>query len=146
MASTLYLIGSLRNQQIPIIAEEFRAAGYDVFDDWFASGPDADDHWRNYEKGRGRSYTQALKESKSGFTQFHFDRSNLDTVDVVVLALPAGKSAHLELGWHLRSGKPGYILLDNPERWELMYKLATGVYERVDDIIEAEQARQRGHR
>jgi len=57
----VYLIGSLRNPNIPVVAGLLRAEGYDVFDDWFAAGPEADDHWMAYEKQRGRTYDLALK-------------------------------------------------------------------------------------
>jgi hypothetical protein len=130
----IYLIGSLRNPQVPIIAEQLRAAGHEVFDDWFAAGPEADDKWRDYEQARGRSYSEAL----SGYAAEHvfdFDRLHLERADVVILMLPAGKSGHLELGWALGRGKRGYILLDNPERWDIMYKFASGVFFSVEDLI-----------
>ncbi len=46
----IYLIGSLRNPNIPAIANELRTLGYEVFDDWYAAGPEADDYWKSYEK------------------------------------------------------------------------------------------------
>jgi hypothetical protein len=130
----IYLIGSLRNPQVPIIAEQLRAAGHEVFDDWFAAGPEADDKWRDYEQARGRSYSEALSGYAAGHV-FDFDRLHLERTDVVVLMLPAGKSGHLELGWALGRGKRGYILLDNSERWDIMYKFASGVFFSVEDLI-----------
>lgn len=132
----LYLIGSLRNPQVPVIAEQLRAAGHSVFDDWFAAGPEADDKWRDYEQARGRSYREALSGYAAGHV-FDFDRLHLERADVVVLMLPAGKSGHLELGWALGKGKPGYILLDNPDRWDVMYKFADGVFYSVDELVVA---------
>jgi len=131
----IYLVGSLRNPEVPRIAAKLRAAGHEVFDDWFAAGPEADDKWRDYEKGRGRSYLEALG-GKAAKHVFLFDHAHLLESDVVVLVLPAGKSGHLELGWALGAGKAGYILLDNPERWDVMYKFATGVFTSVDDLLE----------
>ncbi len=132
----IYLIGSLRNPQVPVIAEQLRAAGHETFDDWYAAGPEADDKWRDYERGRGRSYPEALSGYAAGHV-FDFDRHHLERADAVVLMLPAGKSGHLELGWAIGRGKPGYILLDDPERWDVMYKFATGVFYSVDDLIMA---------
>ena len=56
----------------------------------------------------------------------------------MVLALPAGKSGHLELGWALGQGKRGYILLEesDPERFDIMYLFATKVVASVDELIE----------
>ena len=54
---SLYLIGSLRNPKIPDIAQTIRIeTGLDVFDDWHAAGPEADDHWQHYEKNREHGY------------------------------------------------------------------------------------------
>lgn len=131
----IYLIGSLRNPEVPKIAQQLREdTGEEVFDDWFAAGPTADDNWRDYEKGRGHSYMQAL----SGYAAnnvFRFDKTHIDRCQKAVLVLPAGKSGHLELGYIIGTGRPGYILLDSPERWDVMYQFATGVFDNLDALI-----------
>ena len=132
----IYLIGSLRNPQIPEIANTLRSAGHDVFDDWFSAGHEADDKWRDYEKVRGRSYIEALK-GLSAEHVFQFDLKHLQRADTAVLVYPAGKSAHLELGWALGQGKRGFILLDNPDRWDVMLKFATGVCGNIVDLMKA---------
>lgn len=130
----IYLIGSLRNPEIPIIASKFREAGCEVFDDWYAAGPEADDKWREYEMARGRSYIEALSGLAADHV-FHFDKVHLERASAVVLVLPAGKSGHLELGFSIGQGKPGYILLDNPDRWDVMYKFATMVTTKLEEIV-----------
>lgn len=130
----IYLIGSLRNLYLPSVARSLRAAGHEVFDDWYAAGPDADDKWREYEQRRGRSYIEALK-GKAANHVFEFDHLHLSVADVTVLVLPAGKSAHLELGWTLGRQVPGYILLDRPDRWDVMYKFADGIAESIDGLV-----------
>ncbi len=131
----IYLIGSLRNSEIPFIAQVIRkTTKHNVFDDWYAAGEHADDAWRDYEKQRGRSYAQALQGLAAEHT-FKFDKTHLDRADAAVLVLPAGRSGHLELGYIIGKGKPGYILHDNPERWDLMYLFATGVYEHLDSLL-----------
>jgi nucleoside 2-deoxyribosyltransferase len=132
----VYVIGSLRNPKIPEIANKIREAGLEAFDDWFAAGEEADDKWKAYEQGRSRSYQEAL----SGHAATHvyeFDKTHLDSADAVVLVLPAGRSGHLELGYCLGKGTPGYILLDDTEsdRWDVMYKFADGVYDSTDRLI-----------
>lgn len=120
----IYLIGSLRNLKVPTIAYKLREAGYEVFDDWFAAGPEADDYWQAYEKGRGHSYKEALAGLAAEHV-FNFDKKHLDSSDVAVLVMPAGKSGFLELGYMIGSGKPGFILLDGePERYDVMFKFA----------------------
>jgi hypothetical protein len=131
----LYLIGSLRNSAIPTYANELRQIGFDVFDDWYAAGPDADDCWRDYELARGHTYVQALQGLAAQHV-FSFDRKHLDGCDLAVLCLPAGKSAHIELGYIIGQGKPGYIILDNPDRFDVMYKFASGVFYTLDELKE----------
>lgn len=140
MKQKVYLIGSLRNPVIPDVARVLRYVGYDVFDDWFAAGPEADDKWKDYEKARGRSYIEAL-EGEAANHVYSFDRRHLEAADIAVLICPAGKSGHLELGWFLGGGKPGFILLENDkDRWDVMYRFATGVATTVDGLIEKMKA------
>lgn len=128
----IYLIGSLRNPEIPVLGKRLRQYGFEVFDDWFAAGPIADDSWQEYEKGRGTTYDQALKNYAARHV-FSFDLYHLNRADIGVLALPAGKSGHLELGYLIGRGKPGYVLFDKePERWDVMYQFAKGVFFDVD--------------
>ncbi len=129
----IYLIGSLRNSEIPKIAKRLRKLGFDVFDDWYAAGPEADDKWRDYEKERGRTYKEALNGLAADHV-FQFDLKHLNNCDIAVLCLPAGKSAHLELGYVIGRGKKGYILLDKPERWDVMYKFAKEVFYTLEEL------------
>lgn len=130
----LYLIGSLRNPAVPSTANLLREAGHEVFDDWYAAGPEADDMWKAYEQGRGHSYTQALSGHAAAHV-FEFDKKWLDWADGCVLLLPAGRSGHLEFGYMIGKGKPGYILLpDDHDRWDVMYKFATKVFDNLVDL------------
>lgn len=124
---TVYLIGSLRNPGIRQLATDIRSAGFDVFDDWHAAGEKADDCWMEYERMRGRTYKQALEGYAAEHT-FLYDLKHLIRADLCVLALPAGKSSHLEFGYFLGQGRPGFIYMPTePERWDVMVKFATGV-------------------
>lgn len=102
---------------------------WEIFDDWYSPGPEADDFWKTYEQGRGRSYSEALKGYAARHI-FEFDKHHIDSADAGILVCPAGKSGHLELGYMIGQGKPGYILL-NPDERKLpvdWYWLA-GIYE-----------------
>lgn len=122
----IYLIGSLRNPQIPEIGNSLRKKGFDVFDDWHAAGPIADDSWRDYEQARGHSYKEAL-EGHPAKHVFTFDEYHLNRAHIGVLVYPAGKSGHLELGYLVGQGKETFILLDEiPERYDVMTQFATG--------------------
>jgi nucleoside 2-deoxyribosyltransferase len=131
---SIYLIGSLRNKMIPTVANSLENLGFDVFDDWFSPGPEADDWWRTYENSRGRTYGDALKGHAATHI-YEFDKHHIDRCDIAVLSMPAGKSGHLELGYMLGQGKPGFIVFDEePERWDVMYKFATGIFFKPEDL------------
>lgn len=133
---SLYLIGSLRNPEVPILGQEIRKLGIDVFDDWHAAGPHADDCWKEYEQARGHTYKDAL----TGFAAKHvfsFDFTHLNRCDGALLCLPAGKSGHLELGYMSGLGKSAFVLLDNPERWDVMYQFAKdGIFFSKEEMLE----------
>lgn len=135
----IYLMGSLRNPEIVHIANALREKGFDVFDDWWSAGANADDAWRDYEKQRGRTYGEAL-QGHAATHIFALDKKHLDLCDVGIMLMPAGKSAHLELGYLLGKGKPGYILFDKePERYDVMYQFATGIFFNLEDLLKALQ-------
>ncbi len=132
---SVYIIGSLRNANVPVVAQAFRAKGWDAFDDWFAAGPEADDWWQKYENAKGHK----VKEALAGYAAqnvFAYDKRHIDRCSVGLLVLPAGKSGHLELGYLLGQGKPGYILLDGePERFDVMYNFATAVFTSLEEAL-----------
>ena len=133
----IYLIGSLRNPEVNRLATAMRMLGFEVFDDWTAAGPTADDSWRDYEKQRGHSYVEALQGYAAKHV-FAFDMHHLLRCDLAVMLMPAGKSGHLELGYVLGKGKPGYVLFDQePERFDVMYQFATGVFSKEEDLLRA---------
>ena len=137
----LYLIGSLRNPRVPEIGCKIRRLGFDVFDDWFAAGPEADDRWQAYEQGRGRSYGEALT-GEAARNVFSFDHRHLWTSDGCVLLQPAGKSGHLEFGAMVGRGKPSFMLFDKePDRWDVMTHFADGVFFDFNVLAEALKCR-----
>ena len=134
----IYLIGSLRNEKIPELAKKIRQLNldYEVFDDWFSPGPEADDFWRKYEKIRGSTYREALNNYAARHI-FEFDKFHIDRSQIGVLYMPCGKSAHLELGYMIGSGKRGYILFDKePERWDVMVSFATNIFFNENELFE----------
>ncbi|TXH14485.1 MAG: hypothetical protein E6R03_09160 [Hyphomicrobiaceae bacterium] len=133
----VYIIGSLRNPQVPLLGNFLRGHGWEVFEDWYAAGPEADDKWMAYEQGRGHTFAEALKGPAAQHV-FQFDKHHLDTSDIVVLMMPAGKSGHLEFGYAIGQGKKGFILLEQePERFDVMYAFATGVVYDWEELLMA---------
>lgn len=135
MIKSIYVIGSLRNPKVPLLGAGLRELGFNVFDDWFAASEIADDSWQAYEKARGRNFAEALAGYAAQHV-FHFDKAHLDRCDAAVLLLPAGRSGHLELGYQIGRGKPGYILMESePDRFDVMYNFASGVFFDPKDLF-----------
>ena len=132
----IYLIGSLRNKDLPVLGNELRAKGFDIFDDWHSAGPEADDYWQAYEKARGRSYGEALKGAHA-VDVFNFDKRHLLLSEAAVLVMPAGKSAHLELGWVAGRGILTFVYFPDgePERYDVMYQFADAVVFDLDSLV-----------
>lgn len=139
MAKVLYLVGSLRNSRIPELASRLRAEmpGVEVFDDWYAAGPEADDYWKKYEQERGRTYEDALVGHAAKHV-FDFDRHHLDRATHTLLVLPAGKSGHMEIMYaQYGVGSRTAILLDPDDvRWDVMYQFIPTILRHDHEIVD----------
>lgn len=132
----VYLGGSLRNPRVREVANRLREKGIEVFDDWASTAPDTDDHWKEYEQARGRTFAQAIK-GHFARNVFDFDKAHLDEAEAFVLVLPAGRSAHAELGYMRGCGKRTIVLLApeiEDERWDLMLQFGDTIVSSVDEV------------
>lgn len=132
----IYLIGALKNPRIPEVAIELRKHNFDVMDEWYTPGPHADENWQKYEAQRGRTYAEALR-GRAATNIFLFDKSYLDLSDIVILVMPAGKSAMIELGYAKGRGKRTYILLDgqDPDRYDIMPGFADKIIPDLNSLV-----------
>lgn len=132
----IYIFGSLANTRIPEITNTLRAAGFEVFSEWHAAGPEGDRWWKEYFASQGLSYKEMLSTAFVE-TAFNFDLDHMQRADIGVLVMPAGRSGHMEIGWMLGRGKKGYILYPDgePERPDLMVKLATDICFSVEELL-----------
>lgn len=137
--TSLYLIGSLRNERIPTLAKSLREENIhtEVFDDWYAAGPEADDCWKTYEQNRGSSYQEALK-GHAARNVFAFDKRHLDRCTHALLVLPAGKSGHMEIMYATYAVKAKTAILLDPDdvRWDVMYQFVPTVLNNDKEISE----------
>lgn len=137
MAKVIYLVGALKNYEVPKVGNYLRTLGFDVFDDWWSASDDADSWLQSYYKERGFTHKQMLNSYASKHV-FAFDFHHLNRADIGVLVMPAGKSGHLELGYLIGQGKPGYILFDEePERYDQMHQFAKDVFYDKHDLGQA---------
>ena len=132
----IYVIGSLKNEKVPLLAESIRALGHTVFDDWKAAHVEADQVMWAYEQKRGHSYKDALR-GLSAQNQYQFDKRLLDMSDLAIVVMEAGRSAHLEAGYMAGLGKPVYVLFSEgyPSRMDIMYNLLTDFFENEEELL-----------
>lgn len=132
----VYLVGALKNPDIPYLGKTLREEGYEVFAEWHNPGPEADMYWQEHEKLKGSSYKEALAGSHVE-NVFYYDQTYIDLSDIVVLVMPAGRSGHLELGYAVGSGKKTFILLDKePERYDVMPRFSDAICNSVSELLE----------
>jgi hypothetical protein len=122
----VYVVGSLRNPEIPAVSEALRKVGFDVYDDWWSASEDADDWLHEYYRNRGFTHKQILSSYASKHI-FELDLKHLNRADIGVLVMPAGRSGHLELGYLIGQGKPSYVLFagEPKDRYDQMHQFAS---------------------
>jgi hypothetical protein len=134
----IYLASSWRNLAQPDAVILLRDAGHEVYD--FRNPPNgagfgweeihAD--WLDWDTAE---YVAALEHSraKEGYAA---DMGAMKWADTFILLLPCGRSAHLEAGWAVGSGRSLYIVHPDGEEPELMAKMATAIVATVGKVIE----------
>ena len=137
---TFYLIGSLRNNYVRELELKLLAncPNIDVFAEWHGAGNEADDHFKAYHQGRGRSFREALK-TDSARNIFEFDKAHLDSADGAIVILPTGFSCALEAGYVSHSGRPIHAIYPNGEpdqRWDIMVQFLTSISYNEQELIE----------
>lgn len=151
----VYVASSWRNPMQPGVCAALRSAGIEHYD--FKNPPHGKGgfHWsevmpsyRKVDVGLGlvqeqlaeeQEYLTALQHpvAQHGFDS---DMDALNKADAVVLILPCGRSAHLELGYAVGAGKATAILLDGDLNGgmvtpELMYKMVDHVSPSLFDLL-----------
>ncbi len=122
----IYVASSWRNEERhQAVVRELRDWGADVYD--FrepAHGAhgfgwrELNSHWQEWTPAE---FIKALEHpiARDGF---RIDMNALKAADIVVLVMPCGRSAHLELGFAVGAEKPTAILITEGEP-ELMYSM-----------------------
>lgn len=120
------------------VVSSWRNPDFDDFVKAIANIRDDDTGKALYEvynfKTRGVSYHYSKKESSEDFWKvlgneeargiFRRDMTYLRNADIVILLLPSGKSAHLELGFACGLGKDAYVVLNGVFEPEITYLMA----------------------
>lgn len=132
----IYVASSWRNPYQQDVVRELRDTGFTVYDFKDSDGFKWSDIDPDWEKWTPNQYRDNLYHPLA-MRGFDRDLEALDRADAVVLVLPCGRSAHLELGWALGRGKPGLVLMLDQQEPELMNKMATEVCLTITEVIAA---------
>lgn len=140
----IYLAFSWRNEAQPMLVRILRNAGHEVYDFRNPSPGETGFGWKEgaspeqlTEPKRFRDEVLTHPLARAGFAR---DMQALESSEAVVLALPCGRSAHLELGYAAGLGRRTIVLLDDPiSAPELMYLACSHIVTDIDELLRALQ-------
>ncbi len=133
----IYVASSWRNSRQPAIVKLLREEGHEVYDFRNPAEADSGFHWGEidprWKEWSPAQFVTGLDHylAEEGFQK---DMEAMLWADAFVLVMPCGRSAHLEAGWALGTGKPTAILLESADP-ELMYKMATELCLDTDGLL-----------
>lgn len=142
----IYVASSWRNPNQPEVVAALRSAGFEVYD---FKNPAPGDHGFGWKQtghdpaaGVDAAKMRAMLESPAAVRGFGFDATACAEADACVLALPCGRSAHLEAGWISGRGKPVVVYAPRIDEPELMYKFfdvggTTPIFHTLDGVVHA---------
>jgi nucleoside 2-deoxyribosyltransferase len=140
----VYVASSWRNDAQPGIVEALRKAGHQVYDFRNPHQNGTGFHWSDispqWESWTPETFIEGLEHplARKGFDS---DFQALDWADAVVMVMPCGRSAHLELGYAAGQKKTTVIMVTEAEP-ELMYKMATHLVTSTQQMLAALQNEQ----
>jgi len=137
------LPGRWIGQQPQDVVYTLREAGHEVYD---FKNPRPGDHgfqWSeidtDWQKWKAGQFISALNHPIA-IAGYALDFNAMLQADACVLVMPCGRSAHIEAGYFVGANKPLFILLSDGEP-ELMYNMATGVCESIEQVCRMIDAR-----
>ena len=139
----VYVASSWRNDAQPGVVEALREAGHQVYDFRNPHENGSGFHWSDispqWENWTPEMFIEGLEHplARKGFAS---DYQALDWADAVVMVMPCGRSAHLELGYAAGQKKTTVIMLTAAEP-ELMYKMASHLVINTEQMLAALQSR-----
>ena len=140
MHRKIYLASSWRNSEQPSLVTECREAGHEVYDFRNPSPGNKGFAWHEIDRDwlgwKPDVFADLLRTHPVAAAGFKLDKDALDWCDTCVLALPCGRSAHLELGYAAGQGKDTIVLLrEDKFEPELMYLLCSDLVTSVDELL-----------
>lgn len=133
----VYVASSWRNPHQQSVCAVLKAAGIEHYDFRYPEGgtgfawSEIDPNWMQWTADE---YIEALVHPLA-IAGFNSDMDALKRATHVLLVLPCGRSAHLELGWAVGAGKPTAIWTQDGEEPELMAKMTDLVTSDLMDVL-----------
>lgn len=138
----IYVASSWKNKRQPLVVETLRLVGrHEVYDFRHPVSGDYGFSWRQCVDDISAlvdpcRYRDEVLQHPAAQRGFDYDMSALEACDALVLVLPSGRSAHLELGWAAGAGKRTIVLLDDPlGEPELMYLACTSLVTSFEELL-----------
>lgn len=147
--SRIYISSSWKNLYQPILVDELRARGHQVYDFRHPSGRDDHNVWESVSEKYGLGakyysgtlsayeyYQMLLDEDCHSRFKDHFDAMN--DADTCILLLPCGRSSHIEAGYMSGAGKRVFVMDTSREVIpELMYLALDDYFFDFDELYKA---------
>lgn len=133
----VYVASSWRNNYQPFVCETLKAAKIPHYDFRNPEGgagfawSEIDPDWQAW---RATDYIEKLNHSRA-VEGFNLDMDALKRATHVLLVLPCGRSAHLELGWAVGAGRKTAIWTHDGEEPELMAKMVDHITGSFMDVL-----------
>ena len=136
----VYVASSWCNEIQPDVVRLIRGAGFPVYDFRDPANDKGAFRWSDLgiERPEDWSPERCIEFLSHPRTEeaFRQDFDAMRTSVACVLVLPAGRSANLEAGWFVGAGRPLIVLKDHGTP-DLMYKMATQIVARLDEVVPA---------
>lgn len=134
----IYVASSWRNEAQPGIVQALREEGHEVYDFRNPFHGNKGFHWSeidpDWQSWSPEKYRENLKHPIA-VEGFNVDFEAMKWCEGMLLVMPCGRSAHLELGWAIGAGKKTGILICDGEP-ELMYSLSDAILTSLQESIE----------
>lgn len=135
----VYVASSWKTQLHDPVVHNLKIAGLNVYDyrdppdDVSFSFREVDPQW---ERWSPKTFARKLREDARVRHAFERDRHAIEVCDILVMVMPCGRSAHLELGYASGLGKRTIILAPQATQPELMYGLASEICTDFGKLLE----------
>ncbi len=134
----IYVASSWKNLIQPGIVHALKRCGHEVYNFRHPAPGDNGFSWKQLGSEPPPwtpEHFRAVLGSTIANTAYAKDKRALDWCDACVLVLPAGRSAHWELGYAMGQGKRGMVVMLEPSEPELMY-LEARIIVNMDELFD----------